>query len=112
MTCSTRRVRSCAEFVNGAGVAVRKRCDPSPVTSLGHDHDMPARREHRQASNVENGQVTSRRRPNEYRAITWSEEENRVVQRQQRVHRSGERQTCPHRGRAGPSGRRRHPFCD
>ncbi|EFT23439.1 hypothetical protein HMPREF9572_00071 [Cutibacterium acnes HL072PA1] len=80
----------------GAGAAIWKCCDPGLATSVDHDNGTSARREHRQASKVKDDQATSRRQPDEYRAIAWLEEENCVVQRQQRVHRSGERQTCPH----------------
>ncbi|RFT43881.1 hypothetical protein DMY01_07665 [Cutibacterium avidum] len=68
------------------------------VTPVGHPNRIPERREARLTSNVEHGRVTERRRPDEHRAHARSEEENCVVQRQQRVHRSGDRQTCPHRG--------------
>ena len=63
----------------GAGAAIWKCCDPGLATCVDHDNDTPARREHRQASRVKDGQVTSRRRPDEYRTIAWLEEENCVV---------------------------------
>ena len=63
----------------GAGAAIWKCCDPGLATSVDHDNGTSARREHRQASKVKDDQATSRRQPDEDRAIAWLEEENGVV---------------------------------